>query len=79
LHLSKTTQIDQFLNMVNGVAINCVKEPCFDTAPDDSSAFNLMVPFYYTWGAMHAWMIILGGYVYSWYPSVIYNDAWWKT
>jgi hypothetical protein len=69
--------------MVDGAAINCVHEPCFensqDNAPDNASAWHLMVPFYYAWGAMHTWMVFLGGEVYSWYPSVIYNDAWWKT
>ena len=33
---------------------------------------------YQMWGLNLAWMTVLGGLIYSWYPGMILNNWWWK-
>ncbi len=49
-------------------------EECIDSDLNDR---NYLI-WYTVRGIFSTWMLVVGGLLYSWYPSMIYNDSWWR-
>lgn len=45
---------------------------------DNDNNNNQYTYWYVARGVFTTWMMVLGGLIYSWYPSLIYNNAWWR-
>lgn len=49
-------------------------EECIDADKNDRH----YIYWYWARGVFSTWMLIVGGLLYSWYPSMIYNNSWWR-
>ena len=47
--------------------------PPLNSEPQDNTLAN---PLFYAWGAIHAWMVVLGYLTYTWYPSLLSSNNW---
>lgn len=64
----------------DGVHDNDGPYPCGSYEDCMEQDFEVRHYDYWYWGRgiFTTWMVIVSGLIYDWYPSRIYNDAWWR-